>query len=53
MIGYGVGEDFALCNLHNNILDNMVIGRFIENINIDDGFIVDRKFDTNRLYVLK
>lgn len=53
MIGYGVGEDFALCNLHNNILDNMVIGRFIENININDGFIVDRKFDTNRLYVLK
>nr|DAR44592.1 MAG TPA: large terminase [Caudoviricetes sp.] len=53
MIGYGVGEDFALCNLHNNILDNMVIGRFIENIKINDGFIVDRKFDTNRLYVLK
>ena len=53
MIGYGVGEDFKLCNLHNNILDNMVIGRFIENININDGFIVDRKFDTNRLYVLK
>ena len=36
MIGYGVGEEFALCNLHNNILDNMVIGRFIENININE-----------------
>lgn len=53
MIGYSVGEDFTLCDLHNNILNNMVIGRFIENININDRFIVDRKFDTNRLYVLK